>query len=255
MLLSRTLPGSTKAPSAALWLQPHYFLILGFEKNDEDEKVAQCIGCFVDWHFVVCGMQEKRRHTTEKRIPILPDEPYDYATPPNETFFSPFGDSVINNDIATLGRVLFYDVNLSRNHRVSCGTCHRQINGFADNRNFSFGLLDSLTGRNTQTIVNTGTQFGFFWDLRESTLDHMVLQPIANHIEMGIADTLVVEERVRKIDYYKPLFVKAFGSEEVTSNKIGRALAQFVKSIVSVSTKYDAGRMMQPNPAVQSKQF
>lgn len=191
----------------------------------------------------------------EKRVPVLPDEPYDYATPPNETFFVPFGDSTINNDIATLGRVLFYDVNLSRNHRVSCGTCHRQINGFADNRNFSFGLLDSLTGRNTQTIVNTGTQVGFFWDLRESTLDHMVLQPIANHIEMGIADTLVVEERVRKIDYYKPLFVKAFGSEEVTSNKIGRALAQFVKSIVSVSTKYDAGRMMQPNPLSNQSNF
>ncbi|MBX7051619.1 MAG: cytochrome-c peroxidase [Flavobacteriales bacterium] len=183
-----------------------------------------------------------------KRLPVLPDEPYDYATPPNETFFVPFGDSVIDNDVATLGRVLFYDVSLSRNNRVSCGTCHRQINGFADNRAFSNGLLDSLTGRNTQTIVNTGTQVGFFWDLRESTLDHMVLQPIANHIEMGIADTLYMEDKVRKIDYYPPLFVKAFGSEEVTSKKIGRAIAQFVKSIVSVSTKYDEGRMMQVNP-------
>jgi cytochrome c peroxidase len=185
----------------------------------------------------------------QKRVLVLPDEPYDYATPPNETFFAPFGDSVINNHVATLGRVLFYDVILSRNNRVSCGTCHRQINGFADNRAFSFGLLDSLTGRNTQTIVNTGTQFGFFWDLRESTLDHMVLQPIANHIEMGIADSLYMEEKVRNIEYYKQLFVDAYGIDEVTSKKIGRALAQFVKSIVSVSTKYDEGRMMQTNPA------
>jgi cytochrome c peroxidase len=186
-------------------------------------------------------------------VPKLPEVADSYDLPPSESFFVPYGDSVINNDVATLGRVLFYDTQLSRNNRVSCGTCHRQQNGFADTRNFSFGLLDGLTGRNTSTIVNTGTQVGFFWDLRESTLDHMVLQPIANHVEMGISDTLEIERRVRSIDYYAPLFVKAFGSDEVTTRKVGRAIAQFVKSIISVSTKYDAGRMQSSNPvSVQS---
>jgi hypothetical protein len=174
-----------------------------------------------------------------KRRLNLPAEAALYNVPADDTFFVPYGDSIIDNDVATLGRVLFYDTQLSHNNRVSCGTCHKQQHGFSDNVAFSNGFENGLTGRNTQSIVNTGTQRGFFWDLRESTLDHMVLQPIANHVEMGIPDTLYMEEKVRRTAYYKPLFEAAFGSEEVTSKKMGRALAQFVKSIISVSSKFD----------------
>lgn len=178
------------------------------------------------------------------RVPVLPEQVYAYDTPVRESFFNPYGDSVINNHVATLGRVLFYETQLSHNNRVSCASCHMQKHGFADNKAGSFGFGFGVTGRNTQSIVNTGTQVGFFWDLREALLDHMVLQPIANHLEMGIADTLFMEEKVRRTDYYKPLFMAAFGSEEVTSKKMGRALAQFVKSLISVSTKYDEGYML-----------
>lgn len=187
---------------------------------------------------------KKENYESERRLPVLPDQVYAYDTPPKETFFIPYGDSIINNYVATLGRVLFYDVQLSMNNRVSCGTCHKQMHGFADNSNFSAGFENLVTGRNTQSIVNTGTQVGFFWDLRESTLDHMVLQPIANHVEMGIDDTLYLEEKIRNINYYPELFEEAFGTPEITTNKIGRALAQFVKSVISVSTKYDIGRKM-----------
>lgn len=190
--------------------------------------------------FVACTPEDVQPN---RRIPVLPEEVYDYATPVTPTFFAPFGDSIINNHVATLGRVLFYDQQLSYNNRVSCGSCHRQQFGFADNKAFSPGFENGLTGRNTQTIVNTGTQVGFFWDLREEILDHMVLQPIANHVEMGLDDTLLMENRIRNIDYYQPLFQNAFGSEEVTTHKIGLALAQFVKSIISVSSKYDEGAM------------
>jgi cytochrome c peroxidase len=174
---------------------------------------------------------------------VLPAEVYDYATPARETFFEPFGDSIINNHVATLGRVLFYDQQLSLNNRVSCGSCHKQQYGFADNRAVSPGFQNALTSRNTQTIVNTGTQLGFFWDLREEILDHMVLQPIANHVEMGLDDTLLLEERIRAIEYYTPLFRNAFGNDLISTKKIGLALAQFVKSITSVSTRFDEGTM------------
>lgn len=175
---------------------------------------------------------------------VLPETPYAYNTPVNESFFIPFGDSIINNDVATLGRVLFYDTRLSYNYRTSCGSCHIQMHGFADNMKGSVGFKNEVTPRNTQTIVNTGTQTGFFWDLRETTLDQMVLQPIANEIEMGMHDYSLLEQRIRETEYYTPLFTKAFGSDEVTTHKIGLALAQFVKSIVSVSSKYDKGRKM-----------
>lgn len=178
-----------------------------------------------------------------ERVPVLPAEPFDYATAPMQLVdeFNPFGDSIIDNDVATLGRVLFYDQRLSYNYRVSCGSCHRQQYAFGDNRDFSFGFSNDLTDRNTQQIVNAGLQGGLFWDLRERVLDHMVLQPIANHMEMGLSDTLEMENRIRNTSYYAPLFTGAFGNDEVTTHKIGLALAQFVKSIISVSTKYDYG--------------
>lgn len=178
-----------------------------------------------------------------ERVPVLPAQSFDYSTAPMQLQdgFSPFGDSIIDNEVATLGRVLFYDQRLSLNYRVSCGSCHRQQYAFGDNREFSFGFRNDLTGRNTQQIVNAGLQGGLFWDLRERILDHMVLQPIANHMEMGLSDTLEMENRIRNTSYYAPLFTDAFGSEEVTTHKIGLALGQFVKSIVSVSTKYDYG--------------
>jgi cytochrome c peroxidase len=177
------------------------------------------------------------------RVPVLPAQAYDYATAPMELQdgFSPFGDSIIDNEVATLGRVLFYDPRLSLNYRVSCGSCHRQQYAFGDNRATSLGFFNELTGRNTQQIVNAGLQKGLFWDLRERLLDHMVLQPIANHLEMGLSDTLEMENRIRSAEYYEPLFEDAFGSSDVTTHKIGLALAQFVKSIISVSTKYDHG--------------
>jgi len=203
---------------------------------------------------LVVGCVKLEDTKVRSSTPVLPEQPYDYATPITQSFFVPYGDSVINNHVATLGRVLFYDVQLSLNNRISCGSCHVQMHGFADNTKGSVGFLGEVTSRNTQTIVNTGTQLGFFWDLREETLDHMVLQPIANHIEMGLDDTLLMEKRIRETDYYIPLFTDAFGSDEVTTHKIGLALAQFVKSIISVNTRYDQGRMqlLQIDPVLYS---
>jgi cytochrome c peroxidase len=178
------------------------------------------------------------------RIPHLPTTVYNYydTAAVEGLFFDPFNDSVINNHIATLGRVLFYDTKLSRNNRVSCGSCHRQTTGFTDNFVRSQGFEFLPAGRNTQAIVNTGTQIGFFWDLREQALDHMVLQPIANHIEMGIDEEVYMVAKVEEADYYKPLFVNAFGTEEVTAQRMGIAMAQFVRSIISYQSKYDVGR-------------
>jgi cytochrome c peroxidase len=210
--------------------------------------------CFIGLSVLFAACQ-KQVPSPQRRLPDLPDQAYSYNTPPSASFFNPFGDSSIDNDIATLGRVLFYDTQLSQNNSVSCGSCHQQINGFADPRNFSFGFENVLTERNTQTIVNTGTQTGFFWDLREKTLDHMVLQPIANHVEMGLTDTLELELRVSSLDYYNSLFEKAFGSTTISTQRIGIALAQFIKSIISVSSRYDEGRILTQDNRVDFPNF
>lgn len=172
-----------------------------------------------------------------------------------------------NNNIPTLGRVLFYDRQLSMNNSVSCASCHKQEKGFADNVRFSKGFKSTLTSRNSMPIQNLQTFFGsdvftndsvffdrgfgpvfpgsvsLFWDGRESHLGTMVLRPIVNHVEMGVRDLDALAAKLQAIPYYQELFEKAYGTSEVTPNKISEALSMFAMSITSRNTKFDRARM------------
>jgi len=77
-----------------------------------------------------------------------------------------------------------------------------------------------------------------FWDERATTLEKQTLQPIQNHIEMGLTLT-ELEIKVKALPYYAPLFEKAFGFSNIDSVKIAKALSQFVRSIVTYQSKYD----------------
>ncbi len=178
----------------------------------------------------------------QARTPHLPDEVFKYdAISSNANGFVPNGTIAVDNELATLGRVLFYETQLSINNRVSCGSCHNQSKAFADNADFSNGFENAKTKRNTPAIVNPGTQSSYFWDMRESNLSSMVTQPISNHIEMGLDQPDYLVAKVKKLPYYEPLFAAAFGDSEINISRIGTALSNFVGSMVSVSSKYDQG--------------
>lgn len=143
---------------------------------------------------------------------------------------------------ATLGRVLFYDKRLSANNTVACASCHQPEHGFSDPRPFSVGFDGGLTGRNSMGLTSAryyqpGT---FFWDERAATLEDQVLEPIQNEIEMGLTLPALIA-KLSEETYYAQLFTAAFGDAAITSERISRALAQFVRSIVSSTTKYDVG--------------
>jgi cytochrome c peroxidase len=87
----------------------------------------------------------------------------------------------------------------------------------------------------------------FFWDERAASLEEQVLQPFQDEVEMGMTLEEVVNA-VKAQDFYSDLFIDAFGDDEITSDKISKALAQFVRSIISVNSKYDLGRQMVNNP-------
>jgi cytochrome c peroxidase len=142
---------------------------------------------------------------------------------------------------ATLGRVLFYDPRLSSNDGVACASCHVQEVGFADTARFSLGIGGARTPRHSMPLGNARFyQRGrFFWDERAVTLEQQVLQPIQDPGEMGATLPSVVT-KVAATPYYAPLFTAAFGSAEVTSDRIARALAQFVRSMVTGNAPYDA---------------
>ena len=136
---------------------------------------------------------------------------------------------------AALGRVLFYDPRLSVNNVISCASCHKQQYGFADNQALSTGFQGQSTLRNTPGIVNAATKSVFFWDGRVNSLETQTLMPVKNHIEMGLEQTGVLPKKLASISYYPSLFMNAFGSSEITNEKVSMALAQFVRSIASTS--------------------
>src|SRR4029077_11816924 len=124
-----------------------------------------------------------------------------------------------------LGRVLFYDKRLSTNQTVACASCHQREHGFSDARRFSGGLNGGLTGRNSMGLSNARWyQRGhFFWDERANTLEDQVLMPIQNSTEMGMTlETL--NSRLAAEPLYTNLFAVAFGTPDVTSDRISRAL-------------------------------
>jgi cytochrome c peroxidase len=186
--------------------------------------------------------------TSALRLPVTA---FNYAAPPLPPAFTlqPIlgQDNMPTNNVttdagATLGRVLFYDKRLSTNQTVSCASCHQQEHGFSDPRPFSVGFNGGLTGRNSMGLSNARwyQRRSFFWDERAATLEEQVLQPIQNAVEMGM--TLeALTNRLAAEPFYAELFTAAFGTSEVTTNRISRALAQFVRSIVSTQSRYDAG--------------
>ncbi len=151
-------------------------------------------------------------------------------------------DNATTDAGATLGRVIFYDKRLSLNQTVSCASCHQAEHGFSDPARFSTGFNGGHTPRNSMGLANARwyQRAAFFWDERAATLEDQVLEPIQNSTEMGMTLPAVVE-RLSAEPFYGTLFSNAFGTPQVTSDRISRALAQFVRSIISTTTKFDEG--------------
>jgi cytochrome c peroxidase len=160
----------------------------------------------------------------------------------------------ITDQGAILGRILFYDTNLSSDNTVACASCHVQNKAFGDANTASTGINGS-TARHSMRLVNNRFANGnaFFWDKRAATLEIQTTQPIKDHIEMGFSgengdlsfDDLIV--KLENIPYYPVLFSNAFGTETITEDRIQQVLAQFVRSIQSFDSKYDEGRMLVAN--------
>jgi len=160
------------------------------------------------------------------------------------------GSNPITDEGATLGRVLFYDTNLSSTNTVSCGSCHKQAFAFGDSDIQSVGHDGGLTGRHSPRLSSArfGEEEKFFWDERANTLEDQSTMPIQDHIEMGFSgsngdpdlDSLI--SKLDNISYYDELFNLAYGDQTITEERIQNALAQFIRSMQSFDSRYDIGR-------------
>ncbi|MCC9640983.1 cytochrome-c peroxidase [Rhodopirellula sp. JC740] len=199
---------------------------------------------------LACSAVAQSEESATPRELNLPATPFNYTDvdwPPHfasamERFDNTPEDNPLTDHGATLGRVLFYDTTLSANGTTSCASCHKQSLAFTDDEPLSTGFDGKKVARNSMSLVNVRFyQRGrFFWDERARTLEQQVLMPIENPIEMGHElNALVAQLQADPI--YPPLFDNAFGSGEVTQDRISKALAQFVRSIVSFGSRYDEG--------------
>lgn len=171
-----------------------------------------------------------------------------YYLTPNVTRLDNASGRPITDAGATLGRVLFFDRHLSINDRIACADCHDASLGFSDTARFSVGHDGaSRTAAHSMRLGNARWYdgAGFFWDRRAPTLEAQALEPIQHPVEMGFdAAHGGLGALIAKLDtlpYYAELFTFVYGDATITSERIGAALAQYVRSITSTGSRWDAG--------------
>ncbi|MFY8020095.1 MAG: cytochrome-c peroxidase [Bacteroidia bacterium] len=137
-----------------------------------------------------------------------------------------------------LGRKLFYDTKLSDNLTQSCASCHQQNHAFTDSAAFSIGTNGAKGGRNAMQIINLAWSKYLFWDGRRINLEGQAHDPVTNPIEMRNTWPTVVN-RLQNDAEYPNLFFKAFGTKNIDSNLVVKAIAQFERTLISFNSKFD----------------
>jgi cytochrome c peroxidase len=153
--------------------------------------------------------------------------------------------NAITPEKVELGRMLYFDTRLSKNHDVSCNSCH-DLNKFGvDGKPFSPGHKKQLGGRNSPTVYNAGGNVLQFWDGRAPNLEEQAKGPILNPVEMAMPSEAHVIETLKSMPGYVTAFQKAFPgqADPVTYDNVGKAIGAFERQLVTPSRfdKYLAG--------------
>ncbi len=170
---------------------------------------------------------------------VIPDPtPLELETPSYFGDFQVPADNTLTNEGVALGRMLFYDKRLSLDNSVSCSSCHDQQLAFTDGLALSVGIAGTPLPVSSMSLANQLWNTRFFWNGRASSLEEQALLPIENPLEMNqsIPATLT---KLRAIGDYPPMFQAAFGSQEITADRLAKALAQFQRTLISADSKFD----------------
>jgi cytochrome c peroxidase len=179
--------------------------------------------------------------------------PYPLTIPDYVPLPSLPADNPLTEEGVALGRRLFAEPLLSINSRQSCASCHQADRAFSENQTVSTGAEGIKGTRNAMPLLNLAWKRSFFWDGRAPTLRDQVLQPIQNPIEMheslaNVAAKLQAsgfEHRASGIRQqpsdasYPARFAAAFGSPDITPDRVARALEQFLLVQTSFDSKFD----------------
>ena len=143
-----------------------------------------------------------------------------------------------------LGKKLFFDTALSADNTLACASCHVPQEGFSDARQFSVGITGEKGFRNSMPLHNLAFNFGtqFNWDGSANSLEEQIFEPVVNPIEMANTWPNVTSTLQATADY--PLmFEQAFGTQTIDSTMVSKAIAQFIRTLVSGNSKFDRAQM------------
>jgi cytochrome c peroxidase len=138
---------------------------------------------------------------------------------------------------ASIGRLLFNDVRLSANRKVSCASCHDTAKGGADRHSYSLGFNGQPTAVNAPTVLNAALNFRQFWNGRAQSLEEQVSVVVENPVEMGSRWPDVVAW-VAGDATYKAAFSRAY-PQGVTKASIQDAIATFERTLITPNSRFD----------------
>ena len=176
--------------------------------------------------------------------PVWEPTPYALEIPP---FFPPMDipeDNPLTVEGVRLGRFLFWETRLSQDNSMSCGACHHPEASFSDPERYSTGVTGAMGNRNAMAIVNMGWVPAYFWDGRGLTLEDQILEPIPHPDEMNLpwSEAVARLQSDETSTAYPEQFFDAFGTSEITPDLVSKAIAQFVRIMISADSKFDRWR-------------
>src|SRR5690606_1002994 len=150
-----------------------------------------------------------------------------------------FSNNPLTEGGIALGRRLFYDGILSKDGNFPCSSCHQQFAAFATfDHNFSHGFNNSFTTRNAPGLWNLAWHSEFHYDGGINNLEVQPLAPITatNEMAENVSD---VVNKLKNDERYRKMFRDAFGEQEINSQLMLKAIAQFTGTLISANSKYD----------------
>jgi cytochrome c peroxidase len=183
--------------------------------------------------FFSCNKDKNTGQGTGYRpTPYILDLPAGFPKMPIPT------DNPLTVDGVELGRHLFYEKRLSGNNTLACAGCHAPNLAFSDSRTFSKGIDGFEGDRHSMVLQNLAWSPTFFWDGRAKSLEEQIFEPVTNPIEMHETWKNAVSKLTQDAKY-QTMFYKAFGTTRIDSTLVSKAIAQFLRTLVSGNSKFD----------------
>jgi cytochrome c peroxidase len=201
--------------------------------------VVLAFGC------IACNQQEKAPPRPPPQAPAATttqaqNDPYD---PLLRAPFAPVpsvaqgDDNPVTPEKVALGRMLYFDARLSKNHDVACETCHQLSKYGVDNEPTSAGHKKQRGTRNSPTVYNAAIHFRQFWDGRAATVEEQAKGPMMNPVEMAMPDEKRIVATLASMPGYVDAFKKAFPDDPnpVTLDNAAKAIGAFERELLTPS--------------------